>query len=478
MSNFEKEVLIVEQLICNQDYFKTTMPFLKGEWFSDPATNHIYQLIEEHSDKYDSAPTIETLHINLNDQNVSEKLYEETKELLSALSDKKQDAKVMFDTTEKYAKMRAIDIGLTKAIAIRSGEDKKHNMTAIPEILEQALAVNFNTEIGSFYFRDSGKYYRDYYSVGKVKFPFLISQLNEYTNGGVSEDSLNVVLAGINTGKTTWLINDCVEKTLAGHNTLYITLEVGEDVIRERADVKTLDTIFGEAEKMSEEEYTEKLDTIHKNCKAEMVIKEFPDGYASVANFRLLLRELKIQHGFVPKFVYVDYLTNASSETLDPSVKSNSNLYYGIVAQEFRAFAKVNNLIMWSAAQLTRSKQSSDDANLSDIGLAITISAIADFMIFLGAPEQLLDQNLAVARIIKNRYGHLKPKFIIGANQQKQTYYEVDNSKFKKPEASDYEEEEGTIRQEYKKTGKEPTLPGLNKKPVENKTNNLENWKF
>jgi len=470
MADLATEVMIIEQLICNEEYYKSVLPFMKQEWFSEVACQYLLGAITAHSGQYNSAPTIESLYIGLGNEKLPEQQYDVIAEILGSLSDKCQDPKWMFDSTEKYCKQRAIHLALSKSIAIQTGEDTKTKVGAIPEILETALAVDFSSDTGLSYFDDSEAYYKRYYELSRIKYAFDIAPLNEATNGGVARQTLNVVLAGIGTGKTTWLLCDCVKKTLAGHNCLYISLEVGADIVRERADVIMLDTIFGTVEKMDSKEYVSKLNVIKEACGGTLFIKEFPDGASSTADYKHLIRDIWLKYKIKFDFIYIDYITNAASEQLEVSAKSNSNLYFGIVAQEFRAFAKREDLVVWTAAQLTRSKQTSEDANLADIGLAITVSAIADFMIFLAAPEQLLDQNLCVAKLLKNRYGHSKPKFLIGANQEKQIYYERTDSNQAPPMKPT--QQATTLPS---KPSSQASIPGTTDGSDLNK---LKNWKF
>ncbi len=418
------EQLMLSELVCNSDFSSKVFHYINDAWFEADSSTIVFNIAKEHVQKYNSLPTKEALLIELEQLAVTETMFNDTVDYIKGIE--KNDAldqQWLIDQSEKWAKNRAAHVALAKCIDIQSGEDATRNPMAMPDIMEEAVSINFTTDLGHCYFRDSEKFYKEYYRIPDRRFPFEIDELNRLTKGGTAKETLNVILAGINTGKSTFLINDACEKTLRGHNCLYISLEMSEDVCRERCDVRMLDLVFGDAENMGEIEYMSKLDFIKNNGAGELYIKDFPSGSAGVSNFKTLIREIELRDGIKFDFVYIDYITLMKSDWLADKMRGNTNTYFGSVATELRGFFKEVDVCGWTAAQLSRSKQSSDSATLADIGLAIEISAIADFMLFVAQPDELRSQNAGVASIMKNRYHFEKDKFLLGMDVSKQLFY-------------------------------------------------------
>jgi hypothetical protein len=56
----------------------------------------------------------------------------------------------ILDTTEKWCRDRAIYIALMESIHIADGKNDKKDRDAIPSILQEALAIGFDNNIGHY----------------------------------------------------------------------------------------------------------------------------------------------------------------------------------------------------------------------------------------------------------------------------------------------------------------------------------------
>lgn len=233
-----------------------------------------------------------------------------------------------------------------------------------------------------------------------------------------------------NCGKTTFLIQQAADWLEAGKNVLYFTLEVAENVIRERIDVCLFDMTFDQLKSLQKNQYVNRVKALRDKTQGELVIKEFPSGSAHIGHFRHVIEELKIKKDFKPDVIIIDYITIAASSKLPANAKGNTNTYYTSVSEEFRSLGVEYDVPVWTAAQFGRAGQSASDVDMTDVGLALGIAATADFMVSFMMPEEMQERNQAIGKVLKNRYAnkaHIR-KFLIGINNDLQKFYDVDAS--------------------------------------------------
>lgn len=421
------ERICLQSLVNIFPYTKKVLPHIQPDYFGDDAERHVFEMIKEYVGKYNVAPTKEALAIVLSDTQMNEMLFERVKEVVQDLDmPMTQDVKFLVDKTESWAQERALYNAVTKSITIIEGGDKKFDKNAIPSILQQALAVAFDSNIGHDYFADAEKQW-DYINSDDTRFPFSMDTMNRVTKGGVGKKTLNIVGMGINVGKTTWLIDQAAHWLEQGKNVLYFTLEVAENVIRLRSDVRLMGVDFDKLTAFEKLNYMNRIGTLRGKTQGDFIIKEFPSGTAHVGHMRHVIEELALKKGFRPDVICVDYLTIMASAKLPGAAKSNSNTYFTSVAEELRGLAVECDVPIWTAMQFGRAGQTSEDVDMTDVALAIGIAATADFMIAFMQPEEMAEQNKVIGKILKNRYANKSKigKFLLGLDNDLQKFYDL-----------------------------------------------------
>jgi len=105
---------------------------------------------------------------------------------------------------------------------------------------------------------------------------------------------------------------------------------------------------------------------------------------------------------FVPDVVLVDYLQITAAASIKRG--ENTNSYYKAVAEELRAFAKENNVVLWTASQFNRKGMSDSDAEMTDIADSKAIADTADSMWALTRTEELDSIGQLLVKQLKNRF--------------------------------------------------------------------------
>jgi hypothetical protein len=165
---------------------------------------------------------------------------------------KGQSKSWLLEKTEKQFKDRACYLAIMRSVDILDGSDKLLGRDAIPDLLADAIRINFDSDIGHDYLKDWEARHA-YYNRVENKIPFPLYMLNKVTGGGVTRKSLSLAIAGTGIGKTIALCNYAANAMMSGYKVLYITLEMAEEQIAQRIDAKLFQMRMDDVEKMSKD---------------------------------------------------------------------------------------------------------------------------------------------------------------------------------------------------------------------------------
>ena len=156
------------------------------------------------------------------------------------------DIDYLVNESEKWCRDRAIYNAIMESIQIIDGKGKDKGEGAIPEILSNALGVNFDPNIGHDYIDNSSDRF-DFYNTTETRIPWDLDYFNKITKGGLPNKTLNIAMAGTGVGKSLFMCHCAAANLEIGKNVLYITMEMAEERIAERIDTNlmnvTMDTL-------------------------------------------------------------------------------------------------------------------------------------------------------------------------------------------------------------------------------------------
>ena len=183
MDNIEH--IILRNLIFNEEFARKTFPYFKESYFSTNVEKTVFSEISDFFLKYNKLPTVEALNIatgNLKqNQENKNQVYTLIDQMVKSKDDSSDD-QWLVDESEKFCKDKALYNAILDSISII--DDKKGNLDRgiIPELLQNALGVSFQVDLGHDYIDDSEQRYEFYHSV-ETKLPFDLEYLNKVTNG-------------------------------------------------------------------------------------------------------------------------------------------------------------------------------------------------------------------------------------------------------------------------------------------------------
>jgi len=425
------QTLILQNLLTNDQFTRTVIPFLKKEYF-DLDHKNVFETIITFVNKYNKLPTLETLTIEIDNLDLSDVQYSSSIDILHKFITigENQDLDWLLETTEKWCQDRAIHLAIMKSISIIDGKDPTHTKNSLPELLQEALSVTFDRNIGHDYISDTDSRY-DFYHKVEERIPFDIDYFNDITKNGLPRKTLNIALAGTGVGKSLFMCHVAASHLTLGKNVLYITMEMSEEKIAERIDANLMNISLDQLPDLSRDMFKKKINSISDRSKGKLIIKEYPTGSAHVGHFRALLKELKMKKNFVPDIIYIDYLNICCSSRMKGMGGAiNSYSYIKAIAEEIRGLAVEFNVPIFSATQTTRSGFSSSDVGLEDTSESFGLPATADFMFALMSNEELESLGQIMVKQLKNRYSDLNKnkRFVIGVDKSKMKLYNVEQS--------------------------------------------------
>lgn len=429
--------IIFGQLISNQEYFGKVWPYLKEDYFAKGPAKTIFNAIKKHVDEYNGVPSKVALDMVIGNSNLSDIEYKGATTLMSNLKLEKESNDWLVPETEKYIQSVAMANATVQIVAIQTNADKPANQRdkrlpdigAIPDIMKEALAVCFDGSIGHNWMDDYEARWLSYQNKSR-KIPFKLKILNTITKGGVEVGTLNILLAGVNVGKSLGLCSLAADYLQTGKNVLYISMEMAEEVVAKRIDANLLDVSMDDIDdgQISYPEYKSKMERWRKsNVLGQLYIKQYPIGGAHALTFKALLNELKLKKGFVPDVIVVDYLGICASSRIKVFTENSYTLVKAI-AEELRALAVEMGLPIWTAAQTTRNGWDNTDITMGDIAESAGLSHTADFILAVIETEDLALQGVQLMKQIKSRYGDKMKfnKFNLCVKKGNQRWHEAD----------------------------------------------------
>jgi replicative DNA helicase len=426
------EHLVLGGLVQSPDFIRDVIPYVEEDYFHDQAEQAVFLTIKKFVTEY-SAPPKRTslLHEIAEDDKIADSVRSRAIDLVAEIYDiniPELDHKWLTKQAESFCQNKAIYNAIQKAIGIYDGTERTMTPHAIPDILKTAIGISFDTAIGKDLFEDVEARF-DYYNSPENRLQFDIDVLNRITSGGCPRKTLNVLVAGVNVGKTMGMAHLAAAYIKQGLNVLYISMEMSEFEILKRIDANILKTPIQDIGKLPRETFLNKIQKIKEKTHGKLKVKEFPPGAGTAAHFKHVIGELKLKQNFVPDILMIDYLGITGSSRIKMG-QHNSYTYLKAVAEELRALAVETETVLWTAMQLNRQGIQSSDVEITDVSDSMGVPATADFMLSMSRTEEMDELGQILVKQLKNRYGNKtnEMRFALGVNVDTQTMYDVNQS--------------------------------------------------
>lgn len=394
------EQCIIKTMISDDQFALMVGAAFEPDYFDTPGVSEIFSLIQKNLNEFGEIPQTSIIINSSKNKGDVTKFFDELK---NNDYDVTKNYEWLVDETNLYLKDKAIKSAIMKGVDIIESKD---NPQKIREVVENALCKDMKIDLGTSYFDDFGARIKRIIESGVASIPTFYPELDEYLNGGFVPYTLNVIGAPIHKGKSLLMANIISRQVENGHNIVLMSMEMSEDAFSQR-----FDSIYGKVDinKM----YINKSIRSHlvneikalkgKENLGKLYIKELPTGTASVNDFRIYLRELKMRKIRVDA-LYCDYIGIMKASVMV------GNMYTDVkkIAEELRSLSLEFHIPIITATQINRdgSKLDLKELDHNYVAESSGVPATADFMIFLGDDEDKFTyENEIHWKIIKNRIG-------------------------------------------------------------------------
>jgi len=302
-------------------------------------------------------------------------------------------------------------------------------------IVDEMSSLNFvqDDDLGSDFdepenhIQDSSKF--------KVKSGF--ESIDHMLGGGWDIQTLNVIMAETNGGKSLWMQNFAVKSANAGYNVLYITLEMSERKVMKRLGAMRLKIPINDYDTLSKDteliksridglSKTEGAGDIFEKKVGKIIGKFWAAGTATVSDFDDYIQRLKEKKDIKIDMIVVDYIT------LIAPIKGigADNLYTKgkQLAEGLRALGAKYMCPVITGVQVAKDAWGSSDITLESVPESKAIAETADTFFAIIRTEEMKRQNLYRFKLLKQRDGDfLKSQIKLNLNP---TYLTLENDQF------------------------------------------------
>lgn len=386
------ENLILNQIIKNVYYREKVFTFLKPSFFEENPNKRLFKVIHKLFDEKVSVLDKSTLLISYNDEPFISSILE--------LEFPNENIDWLITETEKWARSQALNNAVMKAADILV-ENKE--VESIEGLIQEALAVSFDKDMGLDYVNDIEKRFANYGKDEKV-YPTGYKLLDFHTNGGLRSKTLSVIMAPSNLGKSVVMCNLSCGLNAAGFNGIYLTLELDENVVGRRCD-----SINTHIPYFSLLQNKEKAFRFFKSYKGgQLYIKMYLPSRASCINIRTYLKELEVFKKFKTDFLVVDYLNLMRPN--GSKFSDNMYEYYKQIAEQLRELAIELDIPVITATQVGRDAYNTGSIGMENVRGSMGIMETSDLVIAMTQTEPQAPENLITWKIVKNRLGRRNGK--------------------------------------------------------------------
>lgn len=394
---------ILHNLINNQEYSQKVLPFLSNEYFNEKIEKIIFDEVKDYFVKYDKVPDYAAVRIQVQERNdLTESLYNEAEKFLSKEVEPLNKTEYLVNKTEQWCQERAIVNAVYQAVNIIGGDDKKTPMTALPDLLSQAIGTSFDKSVGHDFMNDIEDRW-EFYHRKEDKIPSGLEHFDYIMKGGFPSKTLGVLMAGTGVGKSLFMCSLSANLIESGYNVLYITMEMAEEKIAQRIDQNMLNLTNEELDVIAKDSFIKRFDNVKMKTKGNLIVKEYPTKSAHSGHFKALLKELKQKKDFVPDLVCIDYLNICASATAPKG--ANSYTEVKATAEELRGMAMEFEVPVLTATQTNRTGYGDADMDLTNVSESFGLPMTADYLFGISSNDQLRDEGLVRFTQLKNRFG-------------------------------------------------------------------------
>jgi replicative DNA helicase len=390
----------VAALVCRDgEFMRRASHLIKPDYFENVGEASLVNLVVQHYAKYRCIPDNVTTASLIRDAAKSGAIRKDVlPELLTArkkiISDALTSREYVEDKLAQFVRHQAVGAAIMKSVALReTGQFDK-----IEKLMKAAIEIGLNEDGDAYSYFDnidertearldiaSGKRQPQGITTGVMKLDELLY------HRGWGRKELASIMGGAKSGKTTALINFAKAASLAGHNVLYITLEVGSGIVSDRMDASLTETLMSElAVKLHH--VREKVELARKKA-GKLEICEYASGTMNGKMLRERIESYKSpgrnKDGSVRAPIKFDLVVVDYADIMAPIFRTNDAIENSkSVYVDLRAIAFEEDVAMLTATQTNREGHKATVALATHVSDDFNKVRTVDLMISINKTEE------------------------------------------------------------------------------------------
>lgn len=388
---------IIHLLLKDKTYLDTVQDAINLEHYEVDTQKWIVEKILEYYKKYHTTPTKDYLKVELLKLSATdEKLLDFCKRVADNVQTCYNILTIDCESVKDEYRFFCVDKALEQAILTSADLMKFKQYDDIRRIIDNALKLGQDREIGHDYGRDLEERYR---VDNKKIIPFPFQEWNDRTDGGMRAGDLILLFAPQGIGKTWLNIILASNAVKLGYNVLYYTLELDEEYIGKRFDAKFTQIPLNELI-YHKTDIQEVLDSLQ----GELKIFRLKGKKKRLSYIQSHLRSLERIENFKPDLVIIDYIDllkpEASGKYFDKTDETDD------MFNEVRDMGSEFNFPIISPSQINRSGAKDKIIESDKMAGSYNKGMIADISLSLSRTKEDKANNTGRIHWMKNRYGY------------------------------------------------------------------------
>ena len=378
---YELQKLFVEFLAHDQDLFVRVNGICKAEFFSRELRKTV-EFIQDHANEYGALPS-------------QEQVLATTGLELQSLKDLDTRHDDWFiDEFETFCKHKALESAiLSSTDLLEQGE-----FGAVELMIKEAVGIGLAKHLGTDYWANPVE------RIEKVRnarggTSTGWTEIDKKLYGGFNRGELNIFAAPSGGGKSLFLQNLALNWALDGHNVLYVSLELSEELCSMRLD--SMLTGYNTKDVFKNvEDVGLKVGAISKKAGVLQIV-QMPNGI-TVNDLNSYMKEFEVKNNVKLDAVLLDYL-----DLMMPAQRKvpPSDLFIKdkFVSEELRNFAVEKDLLFATASQLNRAAVEEVEFDHSHIAGGISKIQTADNVIGIFTSTAMRERGRYQIQFMKTR---------------------------------------------------------------------------
>jgi len=388
-------------------FAQKTKDLISPDYFENEAASALVRLVQRHLQDYKTVPDYRSLPTLIKAEIAAKRLRQDLVPQIIPLikNPDLSNADYVADQVAAFARHQATEQAIMRSVDLL----EKGELDKIQELMRHAVNVGLNNQGDDYdYFQEidnrtqmrkdiaSGKIVRNGITTG---YSAIDAQLYHY---GWGRKELSCMMGAAKAGKSMSLCDFTRNAALAGHNALYVTLEVASVIIADRMDAALSDFMVRELHKDPDKVAKSIKDLERRSGKIKL--REYGSGSFKPSNLNRLIETYR-NEGVIFDLVVVDYADIMAAEYRADQLRDNLREIY----IDLRGLAFEHNVALLTATQTNREGAKAATAKATDVSDDFNKVRTVDVMIGINATDSEIKDGKArlyFAAARNSRSGH------------------------------------------------------------------------